>query len=249
MQCIPGRRRADGRARNRDDAGVCTVVVGWSAGRPAQILALRDELTTREFDDPDRWWPEFPDVVGGRDRTAGGTWCATRIATGTTALVLNRPQKRVADPGAASRGLLPLLGVTYGADWISRIALPGMASFALVLVTPDRLTSWVFDGERLTTAELPEGTHMVTSGGPEDLKADRWLAGFAHDGFPDGWRGEVQARTPADDPSALVVRHEAEGRVYATVFGELIEAVPGRLLLEYTREPWTDAPWTRAVLS
>ena len=231
-----------------DNAAVCTVVVRWSTGRPAQILALRDELTTREFDDPGRWWPDFPDAVGGRDRVAGGTWCATDVPTGTTALVLNRPQKREADPGAPSRGLLPLLGIVHGADWISHVRVEGMASFALVLATPDRLTTWLFDGERLTAAHLPEGTHMVTSGGPEDLKADRWLAAFADDGFPEGWRSEIQTRTPADDPSALVVRHEAEGKVYATVFGELIEAVPGRLRLEYSRAPWTDLPWTSAVV-
>ena len=47
---------------------MCTVVVRWSAGQPPQLLALRDELTTRDFDDPGRWWPEFPDLVGGRDR-------------------------------------------------------------------------------------------------------------------------------------------------------------------------------------
>lgn len=227
---------------------MCTVVVRWEVERPAQILALRDELTAREFDDPGRWWPEFPDVVGGRDRTAGGTWCATDVSTGVTALVLNRPQKRAADPGAASRGVLPLHAVAHGADWASRIELAGMASFALVLVAPDRLTTWIFDGERLTAADLPAGVHMVTSGGPEDRKADRWLARFADDGFPDGWRREVQGRTPADDPSELVVRHEAEGKVYATVFGELIEAAPGRLRLEYSRRPWDDVPWSTAGL-
>lgn len=226
---------------------MCTVVVRREAGQAAQILALRDELTAREFDDPGRWWPGYPDIVGGRDRAAGGTWCATGVSTGVTALVLNRPQKRVADPGAASRGLLPLLAVAHGAGWTTHIELPGMASFALVLVTPDRLLTWVFDGERLTEAELPTGVHMITSGGPEDRKADRWLAGFAHDGFPDGWRREVQSRAPADDPSGLVVRHEAEGRVYATVFGELIEAVPGRLRLEYSRRPWRPEPWTDAI--
>jgi hypothetical protein len=228
---------------------VCTVVVRWSAGRPAQILALRDELTTRDFDDPAAWWPEFPGVVGGRDRTAGGTWCATSIETGTTALVLNRPEKRLGDPGAASRGVLPLLGVQHGADWVSHVRLEGMASFALVLAASDRLTTWLFDGERLTSTDQPEGTHMVTSGGPEDRKADRWLQRFADADFPDGWRALVEAAPPADDPAALVVRHEEEGLVYATVFGEVIDAVPGRLHLEYSRRPWLPDDWTDVVLT
>src|SRR5437879_3598976 len=108
---------------------MCTVVVRWSAGTPTQILALRDELTSRDFDDPYSWWPKQPDVIGGRDRSAGGTWCAVRISTGVTALVLNRPQKRIADPGAPSRGLLPLLGVDRETAWLASIDLTGMASF------------------------------------------------------------------------------------------------------------------------
>ena len=53
------------------------------------------------------------------------------------ALVLNRPQKRVAEAGAPSRGALPLLGVRHRGDWLSHVGLAGMASFLLVLVTPD----------------------------------------------------------------------------------------------------------------
>jgi len=225
-------------------AAVCTVVVRWAAGEPARILALRDELTGRQFDDPGRWWPEFPDAVGGRDRQAGGTWCATRVDTGVTALVLNRPQKRVADPGAPSRGVLPLLAVAPEEDWPGSVELSGMASFALVLVTPAGTTTWDFDGERLTEARLPEGTHMVTSGGPEDRKAERYLPLFTDAGFPDGWRGLVRTAPPADDPAALVVRHEQDGLVYATVFGQLMTTSPGRLELEHSRRPRSAEAWT-----
>ena len=222
---------------------MCSVVVRWSQEQPTQILALRDELTSRAFDDPGQWWPELPGVVGGRDRTAGGTWCASRVDTGVTALVLNRPQKRLADPGAPSRGILPLLGVTHGADWPTAVDLTGMASFTLVLAAPHRLTTWLFDGHRLTATEHPEGTHMVTSGGPEDGKAARYLDLFAAAGYPQGWRELVQGTLPADDPAALVVRHQRDGLVFATVFGELIEASPGRLRLEYSSRPWTGQPW------
>ncbi len=226
---------------------MCTVVVRRAAERPVEILAIRDELTDRDFDVPDRWWPDFPDVVGGRDRVAGGTWCATQVGTGVTALVLNRFHERPAAPGAPSRGVLPLLGAVHGADWISHVRLAGMAGFVLVLATPDRLTAWTFDGDRLTETAFPEGTHLLTSGGPEDRKADRWREAFAGTGFPDGWRGLVRDRPPADDPSALVVRHEEDGRVYGTVFAEIIDARPGRLRLEYSRRPWTGVPWDAAA--
>ena len=219
------------------------MVVRWAEGAPTAVLALRDELTSRAFDVPGTWWPESPDVVGGRDRTAGGTWCATRVATGVTALVLNRPHKRDADPGAPSRGVLPLLGAVHEEDWAEHVRLDGMAGFLLVLAAPDRLVSWDFDGAQLTTTRHPAGTWMVTSGGPKDLKAERFLPAFRAAEFPDGWRRLTAKEPPQDDPGALVVRHERDGLVYATVFGQLIEAAPGRLHLEHSRRPWTGGSW------
>ena len=226
---------------------MCTVVVRWARGASTRVLALRDELTGREFDDPGRWWPEHPALVGGRDRAAGGTWCATHVGTGVTALVLNRPQKPTAEPGAPSRGVLPLLAAEHGADWPSAVDPDGMASFLLVLAAPDGLTTWDFDGERLLRTEHPEGTWMVTSGGPEDRKADTFLPRFAAAGYPDGWRQLVHGEPPRDDPGALVVRHEQDGMVFATVFGELVDARPGRLDLEYSRRPWL-GPWQSLVI-
>ena len=84
---------------------------------------------------------------------------------------------------------------------------------------------------------------MLTSGGPENRKADVYLQSFGASDVPDGWRGLVQDGPPRDDPSALVVRHEKDGLVYGTVFGELIDARPGRLRLEYSRRPWEAQPW------
>lgn len=223
---------------------MCTVVVRWAPRRWSRILALRDELTSRPFDDPGYWWPDSADVIGGRDRLAGGTWGATRVSTAATALVLNRPQKRLATDGAPSRGILPLLAATHGADWTSYVDVVGMASFALVLVTPDRLTVWDFDGENLTCADLDAGTHMVTSGRIEDGKVDRYLGAFQGADFPDGWRALVQDTPPQDDLTALVVRHDRRGATYATVFGQLIDAQPGRLQLEYSRTPWEGGAWT-----
>jgi len=225
---------------------MCTVVVRWAPGESSTILALRDELTTRAFDDPGRWWPELPDVVGGRDTVAGGTWCASDVASGVTALVLNRPQKRQADPGAPSRGVLPLLAVEHDKDWPSHLELAGMASFALVLVTPTLLRTWVFDGAELSVTDAEPGTHMVTSGGIEDGKADRFLPGFAA-ADDDSWRALIERDAPSPDLTELVVRREREGLVYATVFGQLIESAPGKLRLDYSRTPWIYDAWVNTA--
>lgn len=184
-----------------------------------------------------------PDVVGGRDRVAGGTWCANRTTTGATAMVLNRAPKRIADAGAPSRGVLPLLAAWHEHGWVDHIDIAGMASFALVLATQSRLTLWEYDGTTVTSTELEAGTHMVTSGGAEDGKAERYLARFDAGEFPAGWRQAVEAEAPHDDPAALVVRHETETFVYATVFGQLIESGPARLRVEYSRTPWIAGTW------
>lgn len=223
---------------------MCTVVVRWARHDLPLILALRDELTSREFDDPAAWWPEQPTVVGGRDRVAGGSWCVTDTATGVTALVLNRPQKRMADDGAPSRGMLPLLAARHGLEWPSHLDCAGMASFAVVLVTPDTFTEWEFDGVRLTQSELGPGTHMVTSGGAEDGKRERYLARFVDAPTAEAWRAVVTDARPEDDLSALVVRHEMGERVYGTVFGQLIEATPGDMRLSYSRTPWRAGTWS-----
>lgn len=214
-----------------------------------RILALRDELTTRAFDDPDEWWPDLPEVVGGRDQVAGGTWCASRVGTGVTALVLNRPQKRLADRGAPSRGTLPLLAVSHEHQWPDRVELAGMASFALVLVTPHRMTTWVYDGAALTSTEQSAGTHMVTSGGEEDGKAERHLHEFAAVDNSTGWRSLIRRPAPSSDLTELVVRREVDGAAYATVFGQLIEAGPGQLHLDYSRTPWRSESWTSTDFS
>lgn len=209
------------------------------------ILALRDELTTRPFDDPGEWWPGLSDVVGGRDLTAGGTWCASQVGTGVTALVLNRPQKRSAELGAPSRGTLPLLAVEHEHDWHAHTDLTGMASFALVLVTPVRLTVWDFDGSRLTEDERPAGTHMMTSGGVEDGKADRYLHAFESVDDAKSWLALLRRDAPSPDLTELVVRRELDGVVYATVFGQLIESRPGSLRVAYSRTPWLQDGWSR----
>ena len=229
---------------------MCTVVVRWSPGAPVLVLALRDELVGREFDDPDRWWPEQPTVVGGRDRLAGGTWCASDVGTGVTALVLNRPQPATPGPGAASRGVLPLAALREGAGWPAEVDVAPMAGFALLLVAPDRLTLWEHEDTGLVRTELPPGTHVVTSRGAEDGKAARHRPAFAATAGADAWQALVAGSTVADDPTSLLVRHGLpDGRTFATVFGQVLTAVPGRLGLRTSRTPAVASSWRERTVT
>jgi uncharacterized protein with NRDE domain len=217
---------------------VCTVVCRYEVDEPVRILAIRDELTSRDFDDPDEWWPAQPGVIGGRDRQAGGSWCVSGVASGVTALVLNRAERRVGTP---SRGVLPLAAVAAGPGWAQRVDHRAMASFNLVLAGPAGVLVWTWDATELRRIDLGAGTHMITSGGvdSDDAKTARFGPRFA----AEDWLGVVTSCRPEDDRSALVVRHQFEDETYATVFGQLIAAAPGRLDISSSPTPWADGTW------
>jgi uncharacterized protein with NRDE domain len=217
---------------------MCTVVTQWVAGAPVRILAIRDEFVSRDFDDPGAWWPEQPMVVGGRDRLAGGSWCVSDVVSGATALVLNRTEKHAGTP---SRGVLPLAAVAAGARWPERVEHGEMASFTLVLATVEGVTAWAWDATELRRIELAPGIHVFTSRAIDagDEKADRLLAEFT----ARPWLDVVTAREPADERTALIVRHDFETDTYATVFGQLITSAPGELSVQHSRTPWQRASW------
>jgi hypothetical protein len=223
------------------------------------MLALRDELVSRRFDTPSAWWPDQPQVVGGRDRLGGGTWCASDVGAGVTAVVLNRSERRIAAPGASSRGVLPLLAVRALDRWPEFIDLAPMASFNLVLATPESVTWWSYDGATLVTHARKPGTHMWTPRGLAlPLLDQRFARGHANlDGSLAGstdlvwtdWLHIIQDSEPSDNPLALLVRVPHSDDSFETVFGQFIAASPGTLRLDYTTKPdrsqsWTVDQWT-----
>lgn len=217
---------------------MCTVVTSWTEGEPVRVLAIRDEFVSRDFDLPGEWWPQQPGVVGGRDRLAGGSWCVTDVASGATALVLNRVEKHTGTP---SRGVLPLAAVAAGAAWTDRVDCAEMASFTLVLADAHGVSAWAWNATELQRVDLEPGTHVFTSRAIDtgDDKADLLRPQFE----TRPWRDVVTAHPPADDRTALIVRHEFETDAYATVFGQQITATPGELNLTYSRTPWEPASW------
>jgi hypothetical protein len=218
------------------------------------MLALRDELVSRRFDTPSAWWPDQPQVVGGRDRLGGGTWCASDVSAGVTAVVLNRGERRLAAPGAPSRGVLPLLAVRAIEGWPELVELAPMASFNLVLAGPQSLTWWSYDGRTLVSHALKPGTHMFTPKGLAlPLLDTRFAHGHAHLAggltgstglvWPD-WLAIIEDTEPSDDPLALLVRMPYGDDSFATVFGQFIAASPGTLRLDHTTNPDRSRSWT-----
>ncbi|SDI86458.1 Uncharacterized conserved protein, contains NRDE domain [Frankineae bacterium MT45] len=224
---------------------MCTVFCRWDplAAVPILMLTLRDELASRSFDGPGNWWPEAPDVVGGRDRRAGGTWCASQVRSGTTSVVLNRPDRPAAAPGALSRGALPLLALRHGTDWPQAIDVAPMASFNLVLLQPEALTWWSFDGATLQRQELAPGTYMFKPSGlaaePSDARfaapppaGSEAVSGLTEELWAP-WLAPLREAEPAPEPGGLLVRLPVGDDSYETVYSQFIAARPGRLRLDY----------------
>jgi hypothetical protein len=147
--------------------------------------------------------------------------------------------------------VLPLLGTQYRQRWHEHLEIAGMASFNLMLVTPQRLTWWAYDGETLAEHELTPGVHHLT---PTGRVADTAWAGrplddtAGLDGELDAlwgrWRAEVTGTPPSADQGAMIVRRELDGDVYQTVFGQFIAARPGELRIDHARLPYREQPWT-----
>ena len=98
---------------------MCLIVVGWRVhpDYPLVVAANRDEFYARPTAALARW-PDAPEIIGGRDLEAGGTWLGISEA-GRFAAVTNVREPGMA-PGKLSRGALtrqflcaPLSAVDY----------------------------------------------------------------------------------------------------------------------------------------
>ena len=47
---------------------MCTAVLSIQPGQPILLAGVRDELTDRAWQPPARHWPEYPDLIGGREK-------------------------------------------------------------------------------------------------------------------------------------------------------------------------------------
>lgn len=178
---------------------MCSVIILWRPGEPWPLLlaANRDERLDRAWDPPAAHWPDRPGVVGGRDRSAGGTWMALR--GGLVATVLNRPGSLGPAPGKRSRGELPLLALesrTAAAAARRLEALDAGAWRPFNMVLADAAGAVFLRGRgagRPEVVALPPGVSMVTAHDPNDLaspRTARHLPRFRAAPPPDPGRGE-----------------------------------------------------------
>ena len=159
---------------------MCTVITLIRPGQdwPVILAANRDERLDRDWDLPAEHWSDHPGVIGGRDRSAGGTWMAMN-RYGVVAAVLNRPGTLGPAVGKRSRGELPLIA-----------AMQDTAASAVTAITAANASEW--RGFNLVLADasgaffvrgvghgapqasaLPDGLSMVTAHDPNDPDSPR----------------------------------------------------------------------------
>jgi uncharacterized protein with NRDE domain len=156
---------------------MCSIILRIT-GEGILIGANRDERIDRAWDPPAQYWPEFPGVVAGRDRTAGGTWLGLN-RHGMMAAILNRHGTLGPTAGKRSRGELPLLALAQSSldAAVEKIqALDAGAYRSFNFVVADATTSFLLRGLESGTPDrqaLGQGTWMITSGEANDLASPR----------------------------------------------------------------------------
>ena len=135
---------------------MCLLAVAWQidARFPFVFAGNRDEYHARPSAAAN-WWPDAPEVLGGRDLQAGGSWLGIS-RSGRFAVVTNRPELPAPDAAALSRGDLV-------AQWLKAT---GKESASGVRASLER-TAASYGGFSLLTATLERGSggKLVQFGG------------------------------------------------------------------------------------
>ena len=151
---------------------------------PVVIAANRDEFFARAAA-PMAWWADRPDLLAGRDLTAGGTWFGLTRG-GRLALLTNvrEPVRQI--PSAPSRGTLIV-------DWL--------ASGDTALNFTQRLASG-YNGFNLVAADVSRNTwHWISNRAPSPLALEAGIHTLSNAALDTPWPKTIGLR--ADMAEAL----------------------------------------------
>jgi uncharacterized protein with NRDE domain len=154
---------------------MCLIVVGWQVHPdfPLVVAANRDEFHARRTAAAQRW-PDLPEVIGGRDLEAGGTWLG--ITTSGRFAAVTNVREPAAPQGRRSRGELTrayLAASNSPADYVQGLAGDDYSGFNLLLA--DRESLW-YCSNRAEPCRLEPGiyglsNHLLDSPWPKLLSA------------------------------------------------------------------------------
>jgi hypothetical protein len=149
---------------------------------PLVIAANRDEMAGRPWRPPGRHWPDRPDLVGGLDELAGGSWLGINDS-GVMAAMLNRMGTLGPEAGKRSRGELVLEALDHADALDAAKALSDLDPSAYrpfnQVVGDSRDLFWIRnDGRRIEVKPIPEGVHMLTAYELNDKAGSPRIAAF-----------------------------------------------------------------------
>lgn len=146
---------------------MCTTVVSVDPHSPVPMLVIgvRDEFLDRPWLPPGRHWPDRPQLVGGQDLQALGTWLAVHPGVPRVACVLNGHGDLAPDDRRLTRGELPLLLANDGTP--GDIDPTRYDPFHLVWATAESAHLWSWNGRDLTKHTLETGLHLIVNSGLE----------------------------------------------------------------------------------
>lgn len=150
---------------------------------PLVVAANRDESLARPSRPPTQLW-HAPQVYGGQDVLAGGTWLGIN-EHGLLAGVLNRHTKQPPDPGRRSRGLLCLdtLKCSSALEALQFIKTQSATSYnPFNLLIADCSTAYVVHSvhDTLQINQLGHGVHLLTNLNLNDPECPRIARSFQH---------------------------------------------------------------------
>ncbi len=217
---------------------MCTAIVALEPDGTVLLAGVRDEFTSRAWQPPARHWPDRPEVIGGRDLQAGGTWLAVAPDARRVACVLNGRGRMAPAPARRTRGELPLSAAADGK--LAAADLPDLDPFRLLVAEPGRALLFSWNGEHLAEQGLGPGLHMVLNGGlagallaarpdaPEAARADSGPGGLTA-GQAAAARAHELARIGYFLPRLRAARrpHPEPGVPVAAAWGDWLPLVNG----------------------
>ncbi|MGI9221817.1 MAG: NRDE family protein [Woeseiaceae bacterium] len=143
---------------------MCLILIAFQPGtdQPLVVAGNRDEFHSRPTQKAD-WWPDQPDLLGGRDLQAGGTWLAIN-RSGRFAAVTNYRDAATSKVGKQSRGHLVtrfLQAETTPVEFVSTVAGDDYAGFNL-LVSDGRTLAYL-SNRSSTSGELAPGIYGLSN--------------------------------------------------------------------------------------
>jgi len=143
---------------------MCLVVVGWQQHPeyPLIIAGNRDEFHARPTKEI-HWWPDKPDIVGGRDLQAAGTWLAFhrngRFATVTNFRDAQLPVAKLRSRGHLVTGFLASSDSPI--DFLTNVDDRAYAGFNL-LVSDGETLAWL-SNRGGSARVLPPGVYGLSN--------------------------------------------------------------------------------------